>query len=97
MGAGAQGTITISIGGSALSGSFSMRHAQAATSAPEIAPHHLPAPHLLLQGSGGSLIKARPAKQMFYYIPLVCLPLSCVSGCPVCDSGKQETGVPYSL
>lgn len=71
MGAGAQGTITISIGGSALSGSFSMRHAQAATSAPEIAPHHLPAPHLLLQGSGGSLIKARPAKRMFCYIPLI--------------------------
>lgn len=60
---GAQGTITISIGGSggsALSGSFSMRPAQAATSAPEVAPHHLPAHTLVLEGSGGSLIKVCP-------------------------------------
>lgn len=57
--AGAQGTITISIGGSgggALSGSFSMRHPAAATSAPEIAPQHH---QLIAEGSGGSLVKVR--------------------------------------
>ena len=58
-GAGAQGTITINVSGSqtALSGSFSVRHGQVATSVPELAA--TPHPHLMTEGSGGSLIKVR--------------------------------------
>ncbi|BDA46227.1 probable serine/threonine-protein kinase Nek1 at N-terminal half [Coccomyxa sp. Obi] len=79
---GAQGTITISIGGSrggALSGSFSINGAQAATSAPEVAPHHLPAHTLVLEGSGGSLIKARHAA------------FECLSGGTPMDGGSSAS------